>query len=250
MIAFSEAFGGGNGAARRLAPAVRLLCGAWVFVCCAVVPLDSPTGIALFVVAWLAWLFGCAMPPRRLALSLGFAICLFTPLLLLAPVAYWNGSAATWAGALRAPLRVGVRGVAGVTIGVGALSLIPLSEFAGAVAALPLPRAVTSLLVQIVHQAALLTDETRRMADAMRVRGVASARLAVRLRVVTAFPASWLTRLALRAARAGDAMEVRGFDGLPPNVPALTFSRSDWLALTATTLLAVGALVLRWRGFA
>ena len=143
MIAFSDAIGGGNGAARRLAPAVRLLCGAWVFVCCAVVPLDSPTGIALFVVAWLAWLFGCAMPPRRLALSLGFAICLFTPLLLLAPVAYWNGSAATWTGALRAPLRVGVRGVAGVTIGVGALSLIPLSEFADAVAALPLPRAVT-----------------------------------------------------------------------------------------------------------
>jgi hypothetical protein len=33
-------------------------------------------------------------------------------------------------------------------------------------------------------------------------------------------------------------------------MPALTFSRSDWLALTATTLLAVGALVLRWRGFA
>jgi energy-coupling factor transporter transmembrane protein EcfT len=59
-----------------------------------------------------------------------------------------------------------------------------------------------------------------------------------------------LTRLALRAARAGDAMEVRGFDGLPPSVPPLTFSRSDWLALTATTLLAVGALVLRWRGFA
>jgi energy-coupling factor transporter transmembrane protein EcfT len=118
------------------------------------------------------------------------------------------------------------------------------------VAALPLPRAATSLLVQIVHQAALLTDETRRMADAMRVRGASSARLAVRVRVVTAFPASWLTRLALRAARAGDTMEVRGFDGLPPNVSALTFSRSDWLALTATTLLAVGALVLRWRGFA
>ncbi|HOE61361.1 MAG TPA: energy-coupling factor transporter transmembrane component T [Kiritimatiellia bacterium] len=250
MIAFSEAFGGGNGAARRLAPAVRLLCGAWVFVCCAVVPLGSPAGIALFVVAWLAWLLGCAMPPRQLALSLGFAICLFAPLLLLAPVARWNGSAVTWTEALRAPLYVGARGVAGVTICVGALSLLPFTEFTDAVAALPLPRAVTGLLVQIVHQAALLTDETRRMADAMRVRGASSARLAMRLRVVTAFPANWMTRLALRAARAGDAMEVRGFDGLPPNMPTPTFSRSDWLALTATTLLAVGALALRWRGCA
>lgn len=250
MIAFSEAFDGANGAARRLAPSVRLMCGALVFACCSTAPLDSQAGGALFAVAWLAWLLGCAMPLRRFAFTLGFALCLFAPLLILAPFARWNGAAATWTEALRAPLFLSVRGVAGFTVCAGALSLLPLAEFSGAAAALPAPRPMTALLVQIVHQTALLTDESRRMVDALQVRGVPSARRAVRLRVAAALPAGWLARLVSRAARVGDAMEVRGFDGQVPAAPTMRFSLADCLALAGAALLAAGALVLRWRGHA
>ncbi len=248
MIPFSEAFGGSNGTTRRLVPSVRLMCGALVFACCATVPLDSQAGIALFVGVWLAWLLGCAMPPKRLALTLGFALCFFAPLLLLAPVAHWKATNATWTESLRAPLRLGVRGIAGVTVCAGALSLLSLTEFCEAAAGLPLPRIVTGLLVQIVHQTALLTDESRRMADALRVRGAHSARLAVRLRVMAALPAGWLARLAARAARVGDAMEVRGFDGRMPAAQTTRLSGVDRVALAGAALLVVGALMLRWRG--
>lgn len=247
MIAFSEAFGDGNGAARRLTPSARLICGAWVFACCATAPLGSPAGVTLFAVAWLAWLLGCAMRLRRFALTLGFAFCLFAPLLLLAPFSRCNGSAATWTEALRAPLQLGARGVAGVTVCAGALSLLSLAEFSIAVAALPLPRVVTGLLVQIVHQTALLIDESRRMTDALRVRGVPSARLAVRLRVAAALPAGWLARMVTCAVRVGDAMEVRGFDGRMPTAPAIRFACSDWMVMAGSALLAAGALILRWR---
>ena len=250
MIAFREAFDGGSGAARRLAPTARLICGALVFASCATAPLDSPAGGTLFAVAWLTWLIGCAMPPRRLALTLVIAVCLFAPLLLLAPVARWYGSDATWTEALQAPLLLAARGVAGLTVCAGVLSLLSLAEFSGAVAALPLPRPVTGLLVQIVHQAALLTDESRRMADALRVRGASSARLTLRLCVAAALPAGWLARLATRAARVGDAMEVRGFDGRVSTAPAMPFSCSDKIALAGSALLAAGALVLRLRGHA
>jgi len=85
------------------------------------------------------------------------------------------------------------------------------------------------------------------MTDALRVRGVPSARLAVRLRVAAALPAGWLARMVTCAVRVGDAMEVRGFDGRMPTAPAIRFACSDWMVMAGSALLAAGALILRWR---
>ncbi len=82
-------------------------------------------------------------------------------------------------------------------------------------------------------------DETRRMADAPGCAACLQRDSAVRLRVRTTFLASWLTRLALRAARRRCDGGARWSTAQRRRVQAaLTFSRSDWLALTATTLLA------------
>jgi energy-coupling factor transporter transmembrane protein EcfT len=243
---FTEAFGGGNGAVRELTPPARLLCGAAVFAGCSVTPLTGWRGGALFAGAWLVWVVCCGLPAQRLAAALRFALRLFLPLLLLAPVARWTGEAASWRDALRPPLTLCARGIAGVTVSAATLSTLNLSEFARGVAALPLPRAAASLLVQLVHQTFLLADESQRMADALRVRGAPSACAAVRLRVLAALPVCWLTRIAARAARVGDAMEVRGFDGLPHGARRERLSANDRLALTLSLLAFGGALAIRW----
>ena len=248
MNPFIEAFGcaSDNGAAHTLTPQTRLLCGVTVFAVCAAVPLTDWCGGTLFIVTALAWGLCCGLPLKRLAATLKFALLLFLPLLLLALPARWTGEASSWPEALRPPLMLCARGIAGVVVTAATLSTLSLTKFAHGVAALPLPRAVASLLVQLAHQTFLLANETRRMTTALRVRGVPSSGLAVQIRVLAAFPVCWLARIANRAGRVGDAMEVRGFDGLPRGLPHAPLTLRDGLALALAVQALAAALALRW----
>jgi energy-coupling factor transporter transmembrane protein EcfT len=252
MNPFIEAFGGANGggAASALTPQTRLLCGVTVFAACSVVPLTGRGGGVLFLGMALAWCVCCGLPLKRLAATLKFALILFLPLLLLALPARWTGEAASWHDALRPPLMLCARGIAGVVVTAATLSTFCLTTFAHGVAALPLPRVVASLLVQLAHQTFLLANESRRMIVAMRVRGVPSSGAAVQMRILAALPVCWLTRIVTHANRVGDAMELRGFDGLPRGTPYDRLALRDALALTLALLALGGALMLRWRGAA
>lgn len=247
MKAFVETFGGGTGVVLNLAPQARLLCGAIVFASCATVPLANGLGMGWFIGVWLGWSLCCGLPWPRLTAVLRFALLLFLPLLLFAPILRWTGEATSWHEALRPPLTLSIRGIAGVALCAATLSTLSLTSFAYGMAALPLPRAVASLLVQLVHQTAHLTDESRRMGDALRVRGVTTASVAVRMRVLAALPLGWLTRVAGRAARVSDAMEVRGFDGLPHNARRERLSANDGFAVALALLAFGGALAIRWQ---
>lgn len=251
MKIFTEAFDGGNGAVRQLTPPARLLCGVIVFTGCAVVPLNKWPGAAWLAALLLGWCACCGLPWRRLGAVLRFTLCVFLPLLLLAPIIRWTGGdLVSWRDALAPPLTLCARGVAGVVICAATLSTLTLPEFAHGMAALPLPRPVASVLVQLVHQTSLLADESRRMGDALRVRNVLVVGTGTRMRVLAALPASWLTRIFARAARVGDAMELRGFDGLPPNARRGRLTVGD-MGAVALTLLVLGiTLAMRWRGAA
>ena len=250
MNTFIQAFGGVNantGAARALTPQTRLLCGVVVFAICSATPLTDWRGGALFVGTGLVWATCCGLTAQRLAAVLKYALILFIPLLLFALPARWADESASWQEALRPSATLCVRGIMGIIITAATLSTFTLTTFAHGVAALPLPRIVASLLVQLAHQTFLLANETRRMVDALKVRGVtATTNITLRLRILTALPIFWLTRIANRATRVGDAMEVRGFDGLPHGAPHDPLTLRDALAHTLTLLTLATALTLRW----
>jgi len=248
MNPFIGAFGGADGhhAVGALTPQARLLCGVLVFAACAAMPLTGWCGCLLFLGVALAWCACCGLPPRRFITVLKFALCVFLPLLLLALPAHWIGEGASWRDALRPPLTLCARGIAGIIVTAATLSTFNLTTFAHGVAALPFPRTVASLLVQLVHQTFLLANESRRMMTAMRMRGVPEARVATQLRVLAALPVCWLTRIATHAGRVGDAMELRGFDGLPRNTPHGRLTLRDALALALALQALGGALMLRW----
>lgn len=243
MTVFTEAWGCGNGWMRKLKPSTRLACGTFVFASCSVAPLNTLCGVAIFFGVLIGWAAGCGIPLRRLSNVLRFAACLFLPLLLLAPFALFQGDSGSWSEALRVPVAIGLRGTAYVVVCAATLSVLDLAELGQGLAALRLPHTLAALIMQIAHQTALMTDESRRMVMALRVRGVPSAAVSVRLRCLFALPVIWLLRLLRRAERVSDAMEVRGFDGPLRGERAAGTSASDRCAV-ALWLLALGAVLV------
>ena len=248
MTAFTEAWGCGNGPAKRAAPSARLSCGILVFASCSVVPLRSPWGVALFAGVLIGWTAWCGLPRRRLFSALRLAACLFLPLFLFAPFIRAQAETGSWPAALRVPLTIGLRGTACIAVCAAAMAALDLAEFGQGLSGLPLPRALVALVVQIAHQAALLTDESRRTVTALRLRGVPSAGAGMRLRGLFSLPVIWLLRLVARAERVSAAMEVRGFSGLPPTRQKIGMSASDRCAAVLTALVFGAVLYLRWRG--
>jgi cobalt/nickel transport system ATP-binding protein len=143
----------------------------------------------------------------------GGAASLIFSMLLLVPVSVWT-QGMTWTEARMVPLAIGLRGAVVFALGVSTLSVLDATALQKGLSDLSVPRGVVMLIVQIAHQTALLTDETRRVCDALRVRGVFSACARCRMRVLFALPVIWLLRLIARAERVGHAMEVRGFGSI------------------------------------
>lgn len=250
MIAFSNRWGGGTGWIRRQSASTRLLCGVFIFASCCAVSLDDYSGIALFAGILTGWIVWCGSPWTKLREVLLFSLCLFFPLVLLAPLIYVEKDAASWVDACRIPLVIGLRGTACIVVCAATVSVLEVSEFRQSLAGMPLPRIFVALVLQITHQTAVLEDESRRMADALRVRGVSSAAAVVRLRCLFALPVIWLLRLILRAERVGDAMDVRGFDGMSHCSARAGASSSDRCAVAVALVVFGMVLMHRWMGAA
>lgn len=243
MITFVESWGGGDGAARRLSPHVRLLCGVLIFFGATLTPARL-SALAFGIATVAGWICYCGLPRRRLRGALTLAVSLLLPLAVLTwAMAYLAGDKDAW----RIPALIALRGTLGIVVVAATMATLDLAELRDALAALPLPQAVRALIVQVVQQTALLTDETRRLGAALRVRGVVSARFATRVRGLSALPVVWLMRLAVRAERVGAAMELRGFDG-GGGAQRVAVTRADRAALCLALLLLALAGWLRWRG--
>ena len=248
MTAFTEAWGCGNGPAKRAAPSVRLTCGILVFASCSLAPLRNLWGVALLTGVLLGWTAWCGLPRRRLFSAVRLAACLFLPLFLFAPFIRGQAETGSWSEALRVTLTIGLRGTACIVVCAAAMAALDLSECGQGLGGLPLPRAVVALVVQIAHQAALLTDESRRTLTALRLRGVPSAGAGMRLRCLFSLPVIWLLRLTVRAERVSAAMEVRGFSGPVCNRQTAGMSASDRCAAAFAAFVFGAVLYLRWRG--
>jgi len=246
--AWHDLWGSARGPVIRLAPQTRIVCGACVFATCMVAPVATWPGIAAVTSAVVLWEVLVRPPARVVRSTLLFGLALFLPYFLLAPLIRSEASADDWTRALLVPWVVFFRGMTAMQASVSTTTTLSASELRQGLSRLPVPGAVSAVLIQIVHQTACLLYETRRIAAAVAVRGgTAGHRTAIA--VLASLPRVWLPRVIDRAERVGLAMELRGYCRREPaatgSVPA---AAGDGLATGGALLVLAGAVALRLWG--
>lgn len=245
MTSFLDFWGSGNARMRRLAPSTRIACGAIVFASCLISPIHTPLGVSVICGAMIGWVLLCGIPWKSMAgLSL-YAFLLFLPLFLLIPwMEPYPSAANSWYGAARVPFEIGIRGTACIFICASTIAILDLAEFNRGLSRLPIPRTMASLIIQIVHQTAMLTNESRRISSAVRIRGAPAGCMA-RLRFLPALPTIWLLRIMNRAERIGAAMDLRGFE-MTTRTSHESGSFLDVLGMATAILLLGATITIRW----
>jgi cobalt/nickel transport system permease protein len=191
-----DVWGSAAGPVTRLAPQARILAGVGMFAACLAARPAIASGSVVVAATVAVWLLLCR-PPARLVLATSiFSLALFAPAFVIAPLA------PAWT--------VFARGSSTVLVSVATIATLGVVDLGDGLAGLPIPRPVTALAGQIVHQAGTLVGETRRIVEAMAVRGaVGNSRAGVNL--LGALPRVWLPRIVSRAERVAAVMELRGF---------------------------------------
>jgi energy-coupling factor transporter transmembrane protein EcfT len=214
-------------------------------------PLPTLPGLFLLAALLLGW-YGLSRPSWQWLKSVTqMNFLLFMPYYLFLP--FFPGVISGEPGAgFRAFLitsSVVIHGMAGVWILTSIAGLLTPVELRQALLSLPLPLALTTIVLQILHQAAELIRETQRMASAIALRGAARG-WASSLRLLVSIPQLWLPRVLQRAERTAAAMEIRGFN---PEALACferaTLHSIDYLILGLSTGIWVGILILRGTGW-
>jgi len=231
-----DILGCARGPVLALAPPARLVVGAAAFATCMVAPVAAPQGSLIAVGVTTAWLAACRVPFRILRPALLLGLALFLPYFLLVPLL---------PDALAVPWSLLVRGMTGMLVSLATVTSLSASDLGEALARLPIPSAVAAILLQVVHQSGTLFYETRRLAEAMAVRGAIGGALAG-WRVLVSVPRVWLPRIADRAERVAEAMELRGFcDEEARPLRPVPFSIADVVAVAMSTVVLACVVALR-----
>jgi energy-coupling factor transporter transmembrane protein EcfT len=239
---FHELWGCARGPVSRLAPQTRLLCGAGLLGACMLAPATSFSGASMIAVTAGGWPAACRLPGKVARAALAMGLVLFLPYLLLVPVIHAGPHGEGWRAvdSLAVPWSALLRGVAGVMVSVATAGSLSASDLHDGLVRLPVPRVVSDILVQIVHQTGNLIYESGQIAAAMAVRG-ATGRGRTALAVLWSLPRVWLPRVMERAERIGAAMEMREYGRGFRHFRRSTMRFADALAL---------ALVVLWLGVA
>jgi len=251
-ISWHDVWGCARGPVRRLAPQTRLLAGAAAFAVCMIVPAATARGSFVAIATAGLWLVLCRPPLRLLSTTLAFGLALFLPYFLLLPIIPDNpsGGYGSAPSALVVPWTILLRGICGTLVAVGTAASLTAGDLREGLVRLPVPRVVSAILVQIIHQAGTLIDESGRIASAMAVRG-ASRRGVLAWRVLASLPRVWLPRVIARAERVAQVMELRGYcDGSLGSLQRIRTGVNDAAALAVALLVLTLAIVLRVRGAA
>lgn len=207
-------WGCGRGPAAALAPQSRILAGALLMAACVTAPAGAAAGTAFIATVTIVWAVACGIPRRAAGSFALLGLAMFLPYFLLVPLLASERPDATGqafaAGAAAAPWDVFLHGMAGMLLAAATVSSLGPGDLRRGLLALPVPRVLTAILVQIVHQTGELLGETRRLAAAYAVRGAAGRRKAGPA-ILAALPRIWLPRVIGRAERVAAAMELRGY---------------------------------------
>jgi len=232
---------------RRITPSTRIICGIVILASCLVLPVYKPLGFYIICGSTITWVLLCGIPWKNITGLLLYAFLLFLPLFLLIPwIDHHPSGGCNWYDATKVPMEISIRGTACILVCASTIAILDLSEFSTGLSRLSIPRMITSLVIQIVHQTAMLANESRRISAALRVRGVPSGYMA-RLRFLPALPTIWLLRVMNRAERIAAAMELRGFE-ITARTSNESISVLDILVMAAVILLFGTSISIRWLG--
>lgn len=205
-----------------LHPAVRLLCGGLLVIACLAVSSGTWGSWPAYALLTTAGILLGRPAPARFLKVLAAGVLMYAPLFLfMAPGPALKGSVTAV--------------VALVTV-----SSLTARQLHDAILGLPLPALPRLLLQQILHQMEVLRAESRRIHQAVSVRGGIQGAAATWL-FVRSFPQVWLPRVVFKADRVAMAMDLRGYGDHVPSTDPVRWGQRELLTLA---LCAAGALTL------
>jgi energy-coupling factor transporter transmembrane protein EcfT len=205
-----DMWGCARGPAARLAPHIRIVAGAGVFAVCMIAPTATVPGTLVAAAVACCWLCACWPPARVVRTTLILGLVALLPYFLLAPFMNTGPNVAASDRPLAIIGGVFVRGMSSLVVSVATITTLSANDLREGLMRLPVPGAVSAILLQIVHQTATLAYETRQVASAMAVRGASTSGLTA-WRLLSSLPRVWLPRIVQRADRVAAAMELRGY---------------------------------------
>ena len=226
-----------SGPIRQLTPATRIVVTSLVFIASVVTQPANLLGFVCLVVTALGWLIVCGPPFWLVRSALVLALAMLLPVFLLSPLIEAKGH---FLQALTVPWTLFARGIVGMLVSITALSALTLSELQEGLRTLKVPALVVTLVVQIIHQAELLIDETRRISAALSLRRGPESTMSA-LRILGAMPQVWLPRVIHRAERLAMTMELRGY-GI--DVPYQSTRKTHWRDVVSIALAGCWALIV------
>jgi cobalt/nickel transport system permease protein len=243
-----QVWGSAGGPVRALAPHARIIIGASLFATCMIAPATRWEGVVALAAVVMTWTALVRPPARIVRSTLLLGLVLFLPYFLLVPLIHDPAADDSWLHALGVSWTVFFRGTTAMQVSVYTATALSASELRQGLSRLPVPRVVSAVLIQILHQTANLIHETRQVAAAIAVRGGTTG-YRTSIRVLTSLPRVWLPRIVERAERVGAAMELRGY--CERDLAVLGASTTSWRDLVAITLAlatVAGVVALRTGG--
>jgi energy-coupling factor transporter transmembrane protein EcfT len=214
-----------------------------------VAPATRWEGVVAIAAVLMAWAVMVRPPARVVRSILLLGLALFLPYFLLVPLIHDPAAGKGWMEALGVSWTVFFRGMTAMQASIYTATALSASALRQGLSRLPVPRVVSAVLIQIVHQTASLIYETRQIASAIAVRGGTTG-YQTGIRVLASLPRVWLPRVVERAERVGAAMELRGYCERDLAVlGAFASSWKDLLAIILALATVAGVAALRiWGG--
>lgn len=193
-------------------PPSRLIAGLVLFFACMAVDAATCNGIIFSSMVVVSWWFVCRPPLTILRNSFLLGLILFLPYFLLVPwlINISSETITNWSAALQTPWLILFRGLCVMLIAITTCTSLSAGDLREALLKLPIPAIISVILIQIIHQSAVLFYETKRVAAAMAVRG-ATKGIRNACKMFVYLPQVWLPRVIMRAERIAAAMELRGY---------------------------------------
>lgn len=215
----------------------RICVAVLVWLCCLVAPADRAAGVGLILLITGSWILICMPRPRILAAGLVTGAIAFGPYFAFVPILGKGQLVVAWS--------IFIKGLSSLVISICAACSMSLTELWQGLFSLAIPRLVAMILLQIIHQAFAMWDQTIQIGRAIAVRACTSG-LGLLWRILSGLASVWLPGIVQKADRVAAAMELRGFcraSELPIDRVRLTVI--DLAAIVISIALLVTAVVLR-----
>lgn len=240
-------WGCGDGLLKSLQPPIRIMAGVLIGATCLLIPLRAAKGVSFLLVVSFCWVFSAAMPQKVIFRCAAASIILFFPFLLLSP--WMTGETVTALpiiGHTMQAARIALRSTCMLFVAAATIASLTLHDVHCGLVYLPVPRSLVMLIVQLIFQTMLLTEETTRIIGVLRLRSASGVH---GMRVFFSFPVVWMVRMLFRAERTASAMAVRGY-GVEATlkVEKLRLTTADLLTIFVAGLLLTVSVVMRIKG--